>query len=149
MAYLLRQKPVSLDRTSQIQESNCIALAAHWHCSMKPKKVESREQRKRTAGFSLTELVVALAVAMVLMAASMPAFLRAYHSYQLTNAASQMADILRLTRYEAIRRNTNVSCVIKPYSADPTLTNAFADVNGDGLPSPLEKIILLGGNGTL
>jgi len=112
-------------------------------------QVETPRRRRGTAGFSLTELVVALGVAMVLMAISMPAFLRAYHAYQLTNASSQMADILRLTRYEAIRRNTSVNCVIKPYASDPTLTSAFADIDGDGSPGPLEKIILLGGNGNL
>lgn len=92
---------------------------------------------------------MALGIAMVLMAVSMPAFLRAYHSYQLSNAASEMADILRLTRYEAIRRNTNISCVIKPYAGDPTITNAFADIDGDGIPGPLEKIILLRNAGNL
>lgn len=92
---------------------------------------------------------MAVAIAMVLMAISMPAFLRAYHSYQLTNAASNLADILRLTRYEAIRRNKAVNCVIKPMAGDPTMTNAFADVDGDGNPGPLEKVILLGNAGNL
>jgi Tfp pilus assembly protein FimT len=116
---------------------------------MKPQKAYPRHRRNRAAGFSLTELVVAVAIAMVLMAVSMPAFLRAYHSYQLTNSASQLADILRMTRYEAIRRNKAVNCVIKPMAGDPTMTNAFADVDADGNPSPTEKIILLGNAGNL
>jgi len=37
---------------------------------------------RRVSGFSLTELVVAMAVAMILMAVSLPSFLRAYHSYR-------------------------------------------------------------------
>ena len=60
-----------------------------------------RASLKRHAGFSLTELVVALLVALILMAVGLPAFLRAYHSYQLSSAANQFADILRLSRYEA------------------------------------------------
>jgi len=32
------------------------------------------------------------------MAVALPYFLRAYHSYQLSNAAVQTADIVRLTR---------------------------------------------------
>jgi Tfp pilus assembly protein FimT len=119
------------------------------HCYRRSQLECSREPPRRAAGFTLTELVVALAVAMVLMAISMPTFVRAYHAYQLTNASSQLADILRLTRYEAIRRNTNVNCVIEPYPADPTFTSAFADIDGNGEPGPLEKIILLGSNGNL
>ena len=67
----------------------------------------------REYGFSLTELVVALAVALILMAIGLPSFLRAYYSYQLTNSASQMADILRLSRYEAIRLNKQVNCQVR------------------------------------
>lgn len=104
---------------------------------------------KKASGFSLTELVVTMAVAMVLMGIGMPYFLKAYHMYQLTNAAGQLSDILRLTRYEAIRLNKNVSCVLKPDAADPTITDAFADADGDTLPGPTEKIILLGNGGNL
>lgn len=92
---------------------------------------------------------MAIAVALVLMAIGMPNFLRAYHAYQLTNAAQKFSDILRLTRYDAIRLNKNVNCVIKPDAVDPTRTDVFADENGDTLPGPLEKIILLDNGGNL
>jgi Tfp pilus assembly protein FimT len=106
-------------------------------------------QSKGDGGFSLTELIVAMAVAMVLMGIGMPAFLRAYHTYQLTNAASQTADILRFTRYEAIRRNMQLSCQIQPYAADPTMTILFTDSNKDGQPDPTDQQILLGSGGNL
>ncbi len=115
---------------------------------MNSRKTVKKTLRQRN-GFSLTELVVTLAVAFVLTAIGMPYFLRAYHSYQLTNAASQLSDILRLTRYEAIRLNKAVNCVIAPVAADPTMTNAFADDDNDGNPGPTEKIILLGNGGNL
>ena len=105
-------------------------------------------QGGRAGGFSLTELVVAMAVALVLMGMGMPYFLRAYHSYQLTNAAQQFAGILRLTRYEAIKLNKNVNCVIRP-ATDPGMTVAFADSNGDTIQDPTEKLILLGNGGAL
>ena len=73
-----------------------------------------RPPAKRHTGFSVTELLVALVVAMILLAMGLPAFLRAYRNYQLSNAATQVADILRLARYEAIRENTAVQCVIQP-----------------------------------
>ncbi len=106
-------------------------------------------QSKGEHGFSLTELVVAVAVALVLMGIGMPAFLRAYHTYLLSNAASQTADILRFTRYEAIRRNMSLNCQIQPYVGDPTMTILWADSNKDGNPDPTEQQVLLGNGGNL
>jgi prepilin-type N-terminal cleavage/methylation domain-containing protein len=105
-----------------------------------------RSERKREAGFSLTELVVALAVALVLAGIGLPTFLRAYHTYQLTNAATQVADILRLTRYEAIRLNTQVNCMIQ---ASGTTTTVWADSNKNGVADPGEKVALLQASGNL
>ncbi len=107
-----------------------------------------RASVQRHTGFSLTELVVALAVAMVLMAVGLPAFLRAYHSYQLSSSASQMADILRLTRYEAIRLNKPVDCIVQPAAA-PGTTNVWADSDRTGALDPTEKMVLLGTGGNL
>jgi prepilin-type N-terminal cleavage/methylation domain-containing protein len=106
---------------------------------------------RRHAGFSLTELIVALLVAVILLAVSLPLFLRAYHSYQLTNAARQLADILRLTRYEAIRLNAPVKCVIGPFAPNPTLTSAsMTDVNGNALNGiGTAAVVLLGSGGNL
>src|SRR5258705_1701735 len=105
---------------------------------------------RRVSGFSLTELVVAMAVAMILMAVALPAFLRAYHSYQLNNAATQVADIVRLTRYEAIRLNKTVNCVMRPDATDPTMTYAsMTDVNGNPLTGVASRMIVLGPSGNL
>ena len=123
---------------------------------MKRRKLDAQSASWGQPGFSLTELVVTLAVALILMAIGLPAFLRAYHSYQLTNAASQMADILRLTRYEAIRLNKQVNCQIQQgYNGDPTLTLVWADSNPNpnqdqsGVHDPDEKMILFGSSGNL
>jgi len=105
---------------------------------------------RRDSGFSLTELVVAMAVAMILMAVALPYFLRAYRFYQLNNAATQMADILRLTRYEAIRLNRIADCVIQPDSANSAMTRAsMTDVNGNPLTGLSSRVILLGSAGNL
>jgi Tfp pilus assembly protein FimT len=105
---------------------------------------------RRNSGFSLTELAVALAVAMILMAVAMPSFLRAYHSYQLTNAATQVADILRFTRYEAIRRNKQMNCVFGPGSPDPTMTSAsITDSLGNAQTGVSAMTVLLGAYGNL
>ena len=104
-----------------------------------------RRERNRRTGFSLTELVVALAVALILAGIGLPSFLRAYRSYQLTNAAMQVADILRLTRYEAIRMNTQVNCVIQ---ANSDTTKVYTVVN-NGTPDPGQKTIVLLSSGNL
>jgi prepilin-type N-terminal cleavage/methylation domain-containing protein len=105
---------------------------------------------RRDSGFSLTELVVAMAVAMILMAVAMPYFLRAYHFYQLSNAATQMADILRLTRYEAIRLNRTVNCVVQPDANDATMTDALmTDAKGIPLTGLASRMALFGSSGNL
>jgi type II secretory pathway pseudopilin PulG len=113
------------------------------------RKIEVRAFVKGYGGFSLTELVVAIAVAIILLAVGLPAFLRAYHSYELSSAANQVADILRQTRYEAIRLNTPVACIIKPSAQYPGMTELWADSNGNGLLDPTEKMVLLGNGGNL
>lgn len=105
---------------------------------------------KRQQGFSLTELIVAVLVAMILMAVSMPMFLRAYHSYQLSNAANQTAGILRMTRYEAIGLNKPVNCVIAPDPTNPALTRAsMTDTSGNPLTRMGAMAIVLGTGGNL
>jgi Tfp pilus assembly protein FimT len=105
---------------------------------------------RRVSGFSLTELVVVMAVAMILMAVGLPYFLRAYRAYQLSNAATQMSDILRLTRYEAIRLNRIANCVIRPDATDPTMTDAsMTDVNGNALTGLGSRMVVLGSGGNL
>jgi type IV fimbrial biogenesis protein FimT len=115
---------------------------------MKRRMFDAQSASWREYGFSLTELVVTLAVALILMAIGLPAFLRAYHSYLLTNSASQMADILRLTRYDAIRLNTQqgLKCQVGPYTGDPTMTAVW---DGNGSQDTAYKKILLGSSGNL
>jgi type IV fimbrial biogenesis protein FimT len=116
---------------------------------MRRKGCELRATARRHSGFSLTELVVALAVAMVLLAVGLPAFMRFYHSYQLTNAATQVRDYLRLARYEAIRQNKQVSLQIQPSPGNPGMTVLWVDSNGNGIQDPTEMMTLLGTSGSL
>jgi len=108
-----------------------------------------RERKRGVVGFSLIELIVAMVVAVTLLAIGLPIFLRAYRVYQLNNAAREMADILRLARYEAIRLNTPVNCVIQATGSTPPSTNVWADSNKDTNLDPTEKMILLGSSGNL
>lgn len=117
---------------------------------MKGRKSNAHGTPRRECGFSLLELVVALAVALILIGMAVPYFLRAYHSYQLSRAATQVADILRLTRYEAIRRNRPLRCVFQPDAVAPGVTDAsMTDTSGTGLTGVAAITILLGSGGNL
>jgi type II secretory pathway pseudopilin PulG len=124
--------------------------------SEKEKVRELRSVRSRWPGFSLLEVLMVLLIAMVLLAIGLPAFLRMYHTIQLSDAANRVGDILRLTRYEAIRQNKSIECIIRPSGANPGMTVMWVDSVMDrttGLPNgiqdPTEQMILLGNAGNL
>lgn len=89
-------------------------------------------------GFSAVELVIVLAIMMTMMAISAGPLIRSYRNYRLSNVASEVANILQRTRYEAIRRNTPIACRWQ----DPTKT-LFIDVNKNNTIDPGERILLL------
>jgi len=102
-------------------------------------------KRIASRGFSLIEVVIALAVILILSAVALPAFVKAYRMYQLTDAATQFAGLLKFTRFEAIRLNTNVSCLIQQVASVPPVTNTWADSDGDGVEDPNEKQLVFSG----
>jgi type IV fimbrial biogenesis protein FimT len=110
---------------------------------------QAPKSRQITVGFSLTELVVVLAVAMILMAVGMPSFMRAYHTYQLSSAATQVADMLRLARYDAIRRNMQMNCVFQVSGTDPNNTNIWIATTATNVLDQSQKQTVLGPSGNL
>lgn len=86
-------------------------------------------------GFSLTEMVVTVAVMLVLAAIAIPSLTRVFAIYQLNDCASRVAGILKFTRYEAIRVNKQVSARTMATGANWTV---FADTNGNGIADPTE-----------
>ena len=117
---------------------------------MKGRKSNAHGMPRPQSGFSLTELVVAMAVGLILMGMAVPYFLRAYHWYQLSHAATEVADIVRLTRYEAIRRNRPLRCVFRPDAVAPGVTDgSMTDTSGAALTGVAALTILLGSSGNL
>jgi prepilin-type N-terminal cleavage/methylation domain-containing protein len=105
-------------------------------------------KRIASRGFSLVEVVIALAVILILSAVALPAFVNAYRMYQLTDAATQFAGLLKFTRFEAIRLNTNVNFQIQQTASVPPVTNMWADslpTPQDGVEDPSEKQLLFSG----
>ena len=65
-----------------------------------------RTRRSRIAGFSMVEMAVSLTVLMILTAIAIPSLMRSFRTYQLNDAAARLSDMLKFTRFEAVRRNS-------------------------------------------
>ena len=88
-------------------------------------------------GFSLTELVVTVAVMLVLAAIAIPSLTRALAVYRLNDGASRLAGILKYARYEAIRLNKQVPARVLATGSN---WSVFADTNNNGAADPTESI---------
>ena len=102
----------------------------------------------RSQGLSTLELVVSLAIIMVISGMAVTPVTKALKTYQLNDAANQVAGILKFTRFEAIRRNTPIPCINSQAGAF-TQANLWSDDNINGVEDPLEKQVLLGPSATL
>ena len=107
----------------------------------------TRKSGKQTQqGFSILELVVVLAIIITITAVCLPFLFQAYGTYQLNDAANQVAGILKFTRYEAIRTNSVLSAQIRQTSSGRAHTNIWTDSNGDGTEQNTERQIYLDDN---
>ena len=95
----------------------------------------------------MLELVVVVAVIMVVTAVSMPSFLQAVRIYRLNDAATQVAGVLKFTRYEAIRLNVPA---VNPQRARTLVaaagTYVYTDSNNSNSVQNTEKQVLFSGN---
>jgi type IV fimbrial biogenesis protein FimT len=90
----------------------------------------------------MVELVGTMAVILVVSAIAVPSFISAYHSYQVSDSATQLAGILQATRLEAIRRNTTVNCIIQQAAG---VTNIWTDSIANLTEDPGERQIIFNG----
>jgi Tfp pilus assembly protein FimT len=116
-------------------------------CRVVPTRL-ARVSQNGMLGLSTLELVVSLGIILAVSAIAIPSITKTVRIYQLNDAASQVATILKLARFEAIRRNTPVSCVNLQIAPNGQ-ANLWADSNGDNTEQSSEKQILLGVNATL
>jgi Tfp pilus assembly protein FimT len=68
--------------------------------------ISSRTRRSRIGGFSMVELAVSMTVLLILTAIAIPTLMRSIRTYQLNDAAARLSDMLKFTRFEAVRRNS-------------------------------------------
>jgi len=110
------------------------------------KNSSNRRKRKPRAserGFGLVELMVVVAIILITTVIALPNFLKVLRSSQLSNGATQMADILKQTRFQAIRRNTSITCRIGQSGG---ATQVWVDSNGDSNFNPGELVTVYPGN---
>lgn len=102
---------------------------------------------RRRSGFSLTELLVVLGVAAIIVALALPDFVSLIRRHQLEAAVSDLFNAVQLTRAEAIARGGRVQLV--PAGADGANWSdgwvVFADRDGDRRPGPDDDIIAMHG----
>ena len=89
-------------------------------------------------GYSLIEMVMTLAVGLILASVALPTMISAIQSYRLNSVSQQIASLIELTRYTAIRHNS----VIRSRTT-PDNTVFFIDVNGNGNLDPGEPMVML------
>jgi Tfp pilus assembly protein FimT len=117
------------------------------YCRVVPTRM-ARVSQNGMLGLSTLELIVSMGIILAISAIAIPSITKAVRIYQLNDAASQVSTILKLARFEAIRRNTPVSAV--NLQATPNgQASIWADSNGDNTVQTTEKQILLGVNATL
>lgn len=98
-----------------------------------------RVRQSGNSGFSMMEMVLTVAIVLILAAIALPDFTRAYRTYQLNSSATQLAELLKLTRYDAIHRNKPVDFQVQPTAAgwtawDDSNNNGLLDVNETQVP---------------
>lgn len=97
---------------------------------------------RKPRGFSLTELTAATAIILVVTAIALPYLNTAWAGYRLSSAASDVANLLNRTRYEAVKRNQVIVCRGRQ-SGNTSV--AWIDLNNDGNVDPTEPQLVLAG----
>lgn len=112
-------------------------------------KKMTENRTRRSTGFSLIEILIAIAIAFIVAAIAVPAFMQSYRTYQLNSAASQVEMMFKYTRLEAIRLNTPISCWSRLLANGNYQVWADSNKIGNGVPQATEKQITLYPSGNM
>lgn len=94
----------------------------------------------------MVELVVSISVLLVLTSLAIPSLMRSLRTYQLNSAAANVSDLMKFTRFEAVRQNRKISFLLKASSPGWI---AWAGPPTDTAPLTTEKQLPIGGYASL
>jgi prepilin-type N-terminal cleavage/methylation domain-containing protein len=99
----------------------------------------------RARGFTMVELLIAMAIAAILLMLVMPTYAEFMRNTRIRNTADSLAGGIRLAQAEAIRRNQNVELIVDPANGwsirDPITPSIlhnepFSDTGGQIIVDP-------------
>src|SRR6202040_1720341 len=93
-------------------------------------KSPQRKRLSQVAGYSLVEMMMTLAIGLVLASVAMPMMVGAIQGFRLNSAAQQVANLIDLTRYTAIRRNVVMSLQKTTVNGNSVF---YIDLNGNNV----------------
>ena len=88
--------------------------------------------KKPSAGFTLIELMITLAIAVILITLAVPSFSLMIHNSKVTSTTNEFVSALNLARSEALKRSNNVTVCRSNsnFSACSTVTTENYTTNG-------------------
>jgi prepilin-type N-terminal cleavage/methylation domain-containing protein len=104
------------------------------------------QKSRHARGFSMVELVMVVAIILVVSGIAIPQITLTLRTYQISSAANQVADAIKFSRFEAIRRNTTMKFLT---SWSGVRYWVGTDSNGDGTLQTSERQYDIAGNVTL
>lgn len=88
--------------------------------------------RKRQQGFTLVELLIAVAIAAIVLSMGVPSFRDALMNSRLTSQANAFVAAINLARSEAIKRSRNVTLECNTGTDWTSGWKVWVDSNGNG-----------------
>jgi prepilin-type N-terminal cleavage/methylation domain-containing protein len=125
------------------------------NCSRPSRKGARRQGRRRvsTGGFSLVELVIVIAIALIAMAMAIPGIQRSLQLYSLRSAVSSLTGAIQGTRYQAIYHGCQYQLAFNASTYSYTIANQNPTATGTpcsaAFGTPSAAIPLMGRNVTL
>lgn len=104
---------------------------------------------KRSKGFSVVELVVAMAIVLIIAAIAVPKVVNSIYSLRLRSSAFELSGLMQAARMQAVRDNTYYYVC---YATSSNITKAWITSNGTCPSSSLTatvKQVQFGGNVTV
>jgi prepilin-type N-terminal cleavage/methylation domain-containing protein len=103
--------------------------------------------RRKVHGFSLLELLIAVAVAMVLAAIAAPTLMGFITTLKVRYAARDLSGLMQLARIQAVKKNTFYS--ILPQATGGGQTEYFVDLSKSGAYAAGDRVITMAAQTTV